>query len=275
MATLESLLARAIEGNGHSNLVQEIKRRIDELRAVIDKEPYVFNRRFLLRVLSMGHSQFAEFIGARGPNTQINSACATTTQAVSLAEDWIRAGKLVFESDTSFFPAPATPGNPRPGCPPASDGTYTCQAPGTRYYIRQKGVVEVGGNSCAGCHTRYLPDGTLFEGGQGQPLLRAPTAIIRDSTPEEFQKRVDNAWRNYGAPWVTSKEEFEKNFTKDEYIREFDAQQPSVFPRQGTSLTHPVRVPSLVGIADIKYLDATGLVRNRGIADIIDRKSVV
>jgi 3-oxoacyl-(acyl-carrier-protein) synthase len=41
----------------------------------------------------MGHSQFAEFIGARGPNTQINSACASTTQAVSLAEDWIRAGR--------------------------------------------------------------------------------------------------------------------------------------------------------------------------------------
>ena len=41
----------------------------------------------------MGHSQFAEFVGARGPNTQINSACATTTQAVSLAEDWIRAGR--------------------------------------------------------------------------------------------------------------------------------------------------------------------------------------
>jgi 3-oxoacyl-(acyl-carrier-protein) synthase len=73
--------------------VQEIKRRIAELRAAIDKEPYVFERRFLLRVLSMGHSQFAEFIGARGPNTQINSACASTTQAVGLAEDWIHAGR--------------------------------------------------------------------------------------------------------------------------------------------------------------------------------------
>jgi len=41
----------------------------------------------------MGHSQFAEFIGARGPNTQINPACASTAQAVSLAEDWIRAGR--------------------------------------------------------------------------------------------------------------------------------------------------------------------------------------
>ena len=41
----------------------------------------------------MGHSQFAEFIGARGPNTQINCACASTSQALSLAEDWIRAGR--------------------------------------------------------------------------------------------------------------------------------------------------------------------------------------
>jgi len=93
LAMLESLLARAGEGNGHSNLVQEINRHIDELRTAIDKEPYVFDRRFLLRVLSMGHSQFAEFIGARGPNTQVNSACASTTQAVSLAQDWINAGR--------------------------------------------------------------------------------------------------------------------------------------------------------------------------------------
>ncbi|MGB2602719.1 MAG: SDR family NAD(P)-dependent oxidoreductase [Candidatus Sulfotelmatobacter sp.] len=93
LATVESLLARTVEGNGHSTLVQELKRRIDEIRAAIEKEPYVFNRRFLLRVLSMGHSQFAEFIGARGPNTQVNAACASTTQAVSLAQDWIHAGR--------------------------------------------------------------------------------------------------------------------------------------------------------------------------------------
>ncbi|MFZ0772104.1 MAG: SDR family NAD(P)-dependent oxidoreductase [Candidatus Sulfotelmatobacter sp.] len=98
LTMLESLLGRAVEANGHSVLVQEvviqeIRRRIDELRAAIQKEPYVFERRFLLRVLSMGHSQFAELIGARGPNTQINSACASTTHAVALAEDWIHVGR--------------------------------------------------------------------------------------------------------------------------------------------------------------------------------------
>ena len=41
----------------------------------------------------MGHSQFAEYIGARGPNSAVNAACATTTHAIALAEDWIRAGR--------------------------------------------------------------------------------------------------------------------------------------------------------------------------------------
>ncbi len=91
LAMLEKWSAQS--ANGHSVLGQEIARRIDELRTAIEQHPYVFDRRFLFRVLSMGHSQFAEYIGARGPNTQINSACATTTQAVSLAADWIRAGR--------------------------------------------------------------------------------------------------------------------------------------------------------------------------------------
>ncbi len=92
LASLENLRFQAA-GNGHSDLREELDRRIQELRQAIEKEPYVFDRRFLLRVLSMGHSQFAELIGARGPNTQINAACASTAQAISLAQDWIRAGR--------------------------------------------------------------------------------------------------------------------------------------------------------------------------------------
>ena len=93
IAMLQSLRVRAAETNGNSILGQEIDRRIEELCDVIEKKPYVFDRRYLFRVLPMGHSQFAEFIGARGPNTQINAACASTTQAVALAEDWIRSGR--------------------------------------------------------------------------------------------------------------------------------------------------------------------------------------
>ena len=93
LAELEKLLTRAMEASSPRVLVDELQHKIDDLRAAIEREPYVFDRRFLFRTLSMGHSQLAEFIGARGPNTAINSACATTTQAISLAEDWIHAGR--------------------------------------------------------------------------------------------------------------------------------------------------------------------------------------
>jgi len=93
LSLLEDLRTKTVSENGHGGTSPELDRRITDLRNAIEKDPYVFERRFLLRTLSMGHSQFAEFIGARGPNTQINSACASTAQAVALAEDWIRAGR--------------------------------------------------------------------------------------------------------------------------------------------------------------------------------------
>ena len=92
-AELEAIRVRLVEVDGAAVALDEIDRRLHDLGKLIDDEPYHFNRRFLLRVLSMGHSQFADLIGARGPNTQINSACASTTQAVAVAEDWIRAGR--------------------------------------------------------------------------------------------------------------------------------------------------------------------------------------
>ncbi len=86
---LEELLETTRETGTRS----EISRRIAELDALLEKEPYAFDRRFLLRVLTMGHSQFAEYIGARGPNTHVNAACASTASAIALAEDWIRSGR--------------------------------------------------------------------------------------------------------------------------------------------------------------------------------------
>ncbi|HEU5469334.1 MAG TPA: acyltransferase domain-containing protein, partial [Actinophytocola sp.] len=89
LAGLRDIRSRA----GNSKAAKEIETRIAELEVVLAAEPFEFDRRFLFRVLSMGHSQFAEIIGARGPNTQVNAACASTTQAIALAEDWIRAGR--------------------------------------------------------------------------------------------------------------------------------------------------------------------------------------
>ncbi len=93
LALLKHIRGSMSTQNGNTGLTAEIDQRIRTIQQEMDAKPYNFNRRFLLRVLAMGHSQFAEYIGARGPNTQINSACASTTMAVGLSKDWIEAGR--------------------------------------------------------------------------------------------------------------------------------------------------------------------------------------
>jgi mono/diheme cytochrome c family protein len=187
-------------------------------------------------------------------------------------QDWIEAGKLVFESETHFFPAREQPSASEVApFPLGKQGELPGFLPGFRYYIRKKGELEGGINSCAGCHTRLMPDGSLLEGAQGQPPFASAADLeaLRKISPEAFQQRVDRSWALYGAPWVRSKEAYEAALTKEEYIRELQAEHPGVFPRQGTSFSHPVRIPSLIGIEDRKYLDATGLVRQRSMGDLM------
>jgi malonyl CoA-acyl carrier protein transacylase len=74
-------------------LISDLKAQKAQLEKEIQENPFVFDRRFLFKVLAMGHSQFAEYIGARGPNTQINSACGSGSYAISIAKDWIEAGR--------------------------------------------------------------------------------------------------------------------------------------------------------------------------------------
>jgi len=186
-------------------------------------------------------------------------------------EDWIRAGKLVFESQTVFRRAAATP-TVDPLLPVSKEGILPSFRPGGQYFVRKKGVLEVGSNACADCHTRVMPDGSYFQGGQGvttRPFDTATLNALRDSSPEAFARQVEQDWVLFGAPWIASKESFQKSLTKDVRIQQAKANHPGVFARQGTSRTHQVHIPSLVGIQDIKFLDATGLVRHRSIADLM------
>jgi acyl transferase domain-containing protein/acyl carrier protein len=71
--------------------LSEVDRRIHDLRRILDTEPFVLDRRFLDRCLGMGHSQFADIIGAGGPTVHVDAASAGATSAICLAEDWIRS----------------------------------------------------------------------------------------------------------------------------------------------------------------------------------------
>jgi len=53
-----------------------------------------FDRSFLFQVLNMGHSQFAQMTGIRGPNSTVNLACASTAAAFTIAEDWLDCGRV-------------------------------------------------------------------------------------------------------------------------------------------------------------------------------------
>ncbi len=90
-AELENILA--LVPTSQPELREVLEKRLAELGAEQERQDYHFDRRFVFRILAMGHSQFAEYIGARGPNTHVNAACATTTHAVAVAEDWIRSGR--------------------------------------------------------------------------------------------------------------------------------------------------------------------------------------
>ena len=72
---------------GYNRFAGEI---VDRLNGGRDR---VFSRTFLLEVLALAHAQIASFVGAQGPNLQVNAACASTSVALATAEDWIRAGR--------------------------------------------------------------------------------------------------------------------------------------------------------------------------------------
>ena len=67
-AAFARLLSRATEIEGHDT---------DETPP---GQEYIFDRKFLFRVLVLGNAQLAQLAGCRGPNTQTNAACAGTTQ---------------------------------------------------------------------------------------------------------------------------------------------------------------------------------------------------
>ncbi len=62
--------------------------RIRERRKVYGQ--YKFERNILFDIVSLGGAHFAQLIRAKGPNIHLSGACASTTQAIGVANDWIR-----------------------------------------------------------------------------------------------------------------------------------------------------------------------------------------
>ncbi len=56
-------------------------------------EPEAFTSEFILKTIIIAHSHFCQWIRAKGPATSMSAACASTAQAVAMAQDWIKLGR--------------------------------------------------------------------------------------------------------------------------------------------------------------------------------------
>jgi hypothetical protein len=193
-------------------------------------------------------------------------------------EDWIKAGELVFNAPVFYNALNQITDlrDPkwyeRTKMPVSKDGIM----PFNVYVVRQKGTVENGEFSCATCHTRVMPDGTVVRGAQGNyPLGRLDELDVRKHVgqPDEatYKNRARGAYvLGYYAPWVKPDEleAFDK-LTLNQFADYMGALIPGVQARPGVSLWYPVVVPDLIGVKDRRYLDRTGLQLHRSIGDMM------
>src|SRR5262245_47819597 len=184
--------------------------------------------------------------------------------------DWIRAGEIVSDTPTDYdiSGSPAQFRDPSYytalGIPVAKDGTV----PFVTYVIREKGKVEVGVLACGTCHTRVMSDGAVVKGAQGSfPFDRTAPEVPDEAVPviRRLLKML------YAVPWLGDRDPgraFETMPFREmlEYGR---AIPPGVQARHGTGLQIPTQIPDLIGVQDRRYLDHTGLIKHRGIADLM------
>ena len=186
--------------------------------------------------------------------------------------DWISAGKLVFEAplgyiDTSRHRSLAWYEDSR--APVTREGVM----PFLRYFVRKKGVIEVGTGSCASCHTRVLPDGSVVDGAQGNfPFhlgLQAGRRVGQQPASRETRLKTELSMR--GAPWLgdNSPAKLLEQLTDTDMEMIVAHPPPGVVARHGTSYFSPAQVPDLIGVKDRQCLDHTGLARHRSIAGLM------
>jgi hypothetical protein len=190
-------------------------------------------------------------------------------------EEWIKAGELVFEAPLSFtaFDHPFTDvRNPKwyeyTGIRADKNGVI----PYYRYAIRKKGTVEVNLDSCAECHTRLMPDGTVVKGAQGNvPFNR----IFAYRLLNDKQMPKDGSAKSvlqffFGAPWIEPDPTLPlSDKTLADLVAHLATIPPGVTVRQGTSVLYPPQVPDLIGLQDRLYLDHTGMHQHRSIVDLM------
>ena len=122
-----------------------------------------------------------------------------------------------------------------------------------------------------------MPDGTVIKGAQGnRPIEQVTFFGLADNAAKaesknRFLAEVRQAERSaFAVPWLRPAPDTRLDrFSAAEIEAVHFSIPQGVFARQGTSPFSPAKLPDLIGIKDRRYLDATGLVRQRGIGDLM------
>jgi hypothetical protein len=192
--------------------------------------------------------------------------------------DWIKAGEIVFNAPVHFGLATFSAEEVRAFIAKTGD-LYDKNgiSPFATYVIRERGKLEIGEVSCAECHSRVMPDGTVIRGAQGNrpveqvAFLGLADDAVKAKDKEKFLAEAREAQRSgFAAPWLRPDPNARlEQFSAAEIEAVHFAIPAGVFARQGTSPFSPAKLPDLIGIKERRYLDASGLVRHRGIGDLM------
>ncbi len=199
--------------------------------------------------------------------------------------DWIAAGETVFDAPIGYgatFKVTAVR-DPhwyeRNRVPITRDGVM----PFSRYVVRKKGIVEAGSGSCVMCHARVMPDGTLLKGAQGNfpadrlvaDNLRQQAASSKDSAALLDGVRLGQR-TFFSMPWLTPDPIARvASMSIDEIAGVYDAVPIGASTRVNLSLFTPAQIPDLIGVKERRFLDHTGLVQQRSIADLMRYVAIV
>jgi hypothetical protein len=190
-------------------------------------------------------------------------------------EDWIKAGEMVFEASAQTNGVMNVGQTTSPewwakiAARTAKDGTL----PGYHYMISEKGKVELGDLSCASCHSRVMPDGTVLKGAQGNfPFDHNRSLELRAAREDEPTRKFAGpiALSLFVVPWLKDDVHLRLAQMPSEKIAAVhDAIPPGVMARHRASPLYPVQIPDLIGVKDRRYLDRTGLQQHRSIIDLM------
>jgi len=196
-------------------------------------------------------------------------------------DDWIHAGQLVFEAPIEFLGSDGAlfalvrdvEWYRQNKIPVRGDGIF----PNFQYVVREKGKIEIGILACAQCHTRVMPDGSSIQGAQGNyPDDRSFGYELRighqksTKKDEDLKDLRDDFRESYAAPWIKDDLNAQPDrMSVEEIASVLEAIPPGACARQGSSIFYPAKIPDLIGVQDMFFLDATGHNRHRGIGDLM------